>query len=774
MNLPVRATNRYHSGSLFCVALCFVILAPLYWQVAEHRHAQPPDGYENADLYGYYYPMYNYAFGRIAQGEIPLWNPYALCGVPLHTDPGIGLWQPLNLVFALLPTHQGMAWHAFAALALAGIGTALTLRSMGCGYVAAVFGGVVFAFCGATTGIMSRPPIAGVIAWAPWAFWAATEYSHNSRSGMAIVLGIFTALMVLAGSFGAASVMLVVLTAYFAYNLVVPLSLAPAPLGKRVVHGLIAIGTGAALSAIQWAPTMYYAPLLDDASDTVWRMRGAMSVPAQLLDLLSQVISNNPSPLPKLGYLGILPIIFVLPALLHRDARRPAIFFAVALVAAGYFSVAGEGVEALGLPWHAWAYPAAFSAAALAGLGLDRVLRPHDRYHLAALAFPLVLVIGVGSALFAISTGVVRGYLLVALVAMLAIAIIRRGWVAAAAGILLILLLFIDVSIANANRFLHPWTDATTRYEKYKEELDFATREALGGRIALSAAPLEVSLPANTGVLIKYPAVNGAYIGLTTAQADWWRMLAGSPTLEDAAAGPMLFSRMPRPQLLDYMAARVAVTTPTAPAPRPGGAPGNTWKLRPLQAAGGLWENESAMPRAYWAPALKTVGSVSEAAEILANPDFDRDRFCVVDRFTPGLVKLGGEIVALEADASPVTSFTRADGSCSIEDVSPETIRIMVKAPVAGMVVLADSFTPGWRATVDGDPRAIVRANGIFRAVHVTPGDHDIVLTYRPGPFIAGAIISVGAVLVLFVVGVGAAVYALWQRRPRRPKKPAA
>ena len=136
--------GRYQSMPLFCIAVMFVVLAPVYWQITEHRRAQPPDaydGYENADLYGYVYPAYSYAYGRMAEGDLPLWNPYQLSGVPLHADPGMGLWQPINIVFLIFPTHQAMAWHAFLSLSLMGFGMALLLRALGAGYAAAAFAG---------------------------------------------------------------------------------------------------------------------------------------------------------------------------------------------------------------------------------------------------------------------------------------------------------------------------------------------------------------------------------------------------------------------------------------------------------------------------------------------------------------------------------------------------------------------------------------------------------------------------------------------------------
>jgi hypothetical protein len=71
-----------------------------------------------------------------------------------------------------------------------------------------------------------------------------------------------------------------------------------------------------------------------------------------------------------------------------------------------------------------------------------------------------------------------------------------------------------------------------------------------------------------------------------------------------------------------------------------------------------------------------------------------------------------------------------------------------------GYVVLLDSFSDGWRATVDGQPATIIRANGLFRAVRLNAGRHVVEFVYRPRAFLIGAAVSAAAlfmVLGLFV-----------------------
>jgi uncharacterized membrane protein YfhO len=78
------------------------------------------------------------------------------------------------------------------------------------------------------------------------------------------------------------------------------------------------------------------------------------------------------------------------------------------------------------------------------------------------------------------------------------------------------------------------------------------------------------------------------------------------------------------------------------------------------------------------------------------------------------------------------------------------TIRAVLDAP--GYLVLADTWYPGWRATVDGEPAEILRANYAFRAVWLEAGEHVVEMVYRPLSVIGGGAVSLAA-LVLLAVG---------------------
>jgi hypothetical protein len=81
-----------------------------------------------------------------------------------------------------------------------------------------------------------------------------------------------------------------------------------------------------------------------------------------------------------------------------------------------------------------------------------------------------------------------------------------------------------------------------------------------------------------------------------------------------------------------------------------------------------------------------------------------------------------------------------------------DALAVDVDANAAGYLVLVEAYDPGWKATVDGVPAEVLRANVLFRAVPVGEGRHHVVMRYRPKFVVLGAVLSVAGIL----LGLGA------------------
>jgi uncharacterized membrane protein YfhO len=63
-------------------------------------------------------------------------------------------------------------------------------------------------------------------------------------------------------------------------------------------------------------------------------------------------------------------------------------------------------------------------------------------------------------------------------------------------------------------------------------------------------------------------------------------------------------------------------------------------------------------------------------------------------------------------------------------------------------LVTRDSYARGWRATVDGVPAPVLRADGKHRAVPLAGGTHEVVLRYHPPGLALGLVLTGVSVLV--------------------------
>ena len=80
-------------------------------------------------------------------------------------------------------------------------------------------------------------------------------------------------------------------------------------------------------------------------------------------------------------------------------------------------------------------------------------------------------------------------------------------------------------------------------------------------------------------------------------------------------------------------------------------------------------------------------------------------------------------------------------------DFQEETIK--VKTPVAGNLIVSESYYPGWHAYIDGKEMLINEVDGIFRSVEISSGTHEIRFLYHPDLFYKGLKVSLFSLVVL-------------------------
>jgi uncharacterized membrane protein YfhO len=78
---------------------------------------------------------------------------------------------------------------------------------------------------------------------------------------------------------------------------------------------------------------------------------------------------------------------------------------------------------------------------------------------------------------------------------------------------------------------------------------------------------------------------------------------------------------------------------------------------------------------------------------------------------------------------------------------------LLVTATQSGLLVRAETWAPGWRAVIDGQPAAVLRVNCAFQGVWVPAGEHVVRFEYQPTGYVIGKWISLASALVVGLAG---------------------
>ena len=163
------------------------------------------------------------------------------------------------------------------------------------------------------------------------------------------------------------------------------------------------------------------------------------------------------------------------------------------------------------------------------------------------------------------------------------------------------------------------------------------------------------------------------------------------------------------------------------------------------------------VPLVYVVTRLRPAPADDIALSILAGPLFAAGSEAVIDDLPEGWEDAPEDA----AEPGTATAVVREDSR----------VRIVARVSRRSLVVLNDSWFPGWEAYVDGIPAKIHRTNVFVRGVAVAAGQHVIEFRYRPRSVRIGAAISFGGLaLLLGFVLAGVRRRDSLDGRPRLPR----
>ncbi|MEE3259894.1 MAG: YfhO family protein, partial [Candidatus Latescibacterota bacterium] len=695
------------------------------------------------------YPFREFFARAINQGQLPLWNAAINCGFPLFAEGQAGALYPPNIVLALLlPAWAALNLNVVIHLWLAGVGIYGLLRSFGASWAAGLCAGLCYALSGYMVVRAMSPNFIAVCAWVPVLFYLIERSLARRRWLDLLLFATVVCLQLLAGHPQATAYGLVAVIAYGSFRTWSHSA------GWKFFAALVAAPIlGVGLAAVQILPTAELVQLSNRGSGLSWEHFVAMSLPPErLITLLLPNFFGNSAHgtywsrelgffIQLCAYVGVLPLVCAWVALRERRDAPTGFFAALALVGlvlalgkyTAIFSLLYEmpGLSFFRIPTRFLLW-FALGTSVLCGLGVDRLLQTDGNKRtnglllvvfmgLAALGLIYangvqLISVGVGEQLTRythhLRSDVLRLVLALGLGAWL---LGRRargfaGWVAPLA-------IFAELYSfgTDFNRTIDPTVYTQTP----------ATARAIAADRGDSQVPARIlSLISERTSPFDWHGGWAYDLASYRRYPETLRMYAGGPYgLANALPGwsPLhLYRHGEFARGYPAFAALAGIEY----AVRYGGGGGLE-----LVCEGdiGVYRFAETLPRAYMVGKYRVEAARRRRLAYLMGGEFSKHREVVLEKNPTTEIGAGGRVRILR-----------------YED---EKVEIGLENHAGGILVLSDTYYPGWKSYIDGIAVPILRANHVFRAVVVPAGAEQVVFSYQPDSFRNGMLISAATAL---------------------------
>lgn len=753
---------------LLCVAIVFVVL----WRgvIAGHQGLiggdilnnippwntgaapRPPRNALVADPVTQFLPWLTTIRAQFLAGHLPLWNPNAFAGAPLLADDQSAAFSPFTLLALPFAPAQGYSLAMLLKLVVAGVGMGAFLRQLRVGYGAAIVAGVAYAGSSFIVDWLGHPQSA-VASIFPWAFVCVELWLRTRRRTALAGLAVAVALQFLAGHAETTLHLGLMLAFYAAAR-----GLAQDHARRTAIIGMVlAAVVGTILAGVQLIP--FLAELRNTTLVSDRSVSGAGLAHLSLHELISWIIPNGsgnpgidgslgppPNYLESTGFIGVAALLLGVLGVARtwRSRRSLAVALGVPVIVTGGVVYGPLTPLAGHLPLLSSSSSPRMIAvlclgmAALSGLGFQAVVDMRSRWSARGSAATAWGLIGTGAA--ALAGVVIMGLVLAAqgggvdrllpiwhgrigfwvllaglsgaaAVCFLGAAALGRGRSGAAAGLACLVL-------AEAAIFAGPFQPRVPLANDPPPSTAITWLQAHTAGAAVAGQALEM-IP-NLATVYGLRDVRGYDVTIDPRVRLFWSH--ADPGYSDAA----YYTQLDHPDAAWLAAAGVRYYV-SSPAGIPPGA------TIVLQTPGfTISEIAGARPFAFAATSVATATSAAGAVATLA------------------LAPLG-PVVIETSDPSPPSG----QASVAVTGQDAGAVDLDVAAASAATVVVLQSYSPDWVATVDGATVPIRAADVLFQGVSVPAGHHVVTLRYRPASVTAGlassaaGIIGLGALLVI-------------------------
>ncbi len=677
--------------------------------------------YGGLDIRRHFYFFKMVSFDLMRAGESPLWLPHIYCGMPLMAASQVTPFYPIDLALMLTraPLNMVFNWGLLIHLLAAQAFSYLLFKRLFGNRIAAVFGAIwfwnIFFLNSIDTGDALN--IRAMLLVPVVFYFVEAGLADDGRPRDFLFGTLALSMQVLCGGLQNTFYTMVAAAAYAAFRLA-----CRARDGEEIVRPALGfaamIVVGLAISGVQLLPAWEYSRLSVRSTNIEWFKYWAIK-PYQLIGYVVPMFEGRGR---EHGYFGMAPIVLAAYSFPLWKSRRKYFFLALGALAIVYSLGGNTTISSLigGLPV-VKGFRGPFRGAiffnlsmfVLAAGALKSLLEPGgtERAGLrrwAALGAVAVLL-GAGFTLTAAAAGKYAGFDLATVAASAFFLSLSIGAVIAAvasarfrmaAGALLVGLLAADLALNHASFYSPaPVSEAFAR----DSSVDFLERAQGGGDVRIAA----------------YDTAHTNYFGLFGLESATGHH--PFPTTRYAMFLPLLKN----PNVASLAGVRHYVVFARDSNGRPYDPP-----VADMEHVSFSEPSIAPLPRAFLVGRYEVLPG-EEALDKMRRREFDPAREAILERAPSG--------IELPEDG-------RARGTATVVSRKAGEVVIETESEADSILVLTDSYYPGWTAEVDGERVDILRANYVFRAIPLTAGKRRVTFRFKPMSFTIGAIVScVGA-----------------------------
>jgi len=710
------------------IILLLLVITP-FWKVAMMKGVIITDDIFASDLMNDRFPCRFILGEALREGHLPLWTSYIYNGFPLLAQVEVGACYPFNLLFfGLLPAHWALNMSILFHFFLAGLFFYFLSRVLGLPSSASLFGSIAFMYSGFFIAHVKHMNMVDAAVYVPLLLTFLELAFQKGKIIYLILMGLIFGVQILAGHPQISYYTLLFLGCYFLYRMGGSFWKRDRELKKRgrglplsslkiTGYFLFFLVLGICLGAIQILPTIELVGFSERAGGVSFQF--AEDYPFYLGDLLNFIYPyTNGDPgkgtylAPSIfwenyGYLGLLPLIFALlaPILAWKKQGFTKFFFLSFLL-----------TLLLALGPNTPLFKSAFYL--IPGM---RYFRFPTRFLLfTELSLAILASIGFSHLLSKLRSGLSKQGKLRANI------LIGLG----------LTLTFFDLwhyqmrqnPVVDWEKWSSP--PETVKFLKADRSLFwiFTVGESESHKLAyIKAGGWEEDLTPyieqreflqpSSNMLYKISSVTG-YVNLVPRHIIkmWGNEKRPGLVQKTAFLSEDQKRLLVTPAFLNFLSLfNVKYLLSLWPIEHP------VLKLKLKKENLSLYENTKVMSRVFLVSQAFFVPDEEKAGRILLSEAFDPSRTALL----------------MEGSRKPLESDPQKLASSELEILTYSSQEVLIKANLksSGVLVLSDTWYPGWKVYIDGKEGKILRANICQRAVLLQEGERTIRFLYRPQSF---------------------------------------